>query len=454
MKKIFLLLSVFLGIYLVGVLMFIGRFSIGSYVDNISLVYKTPGEAAMELTHQTQSNVITFVSESFGTECLTFEQLGIVRTGDLNFGNVKTNCFLWFVPKTYTIQNHFSYDDDVLKNGLQNLSVVRNGLIDSVSAYVVKQSDGSYQVIPEVIGDRIDIDKLKECVLNSLSSDFIVDVDKQSCYQVPDVIVGDNGYLMFHTDDMNERLVQIVLDFGIGVQEVISEDDLKSMYFVENGRLCINYDAIVNYVDLLRQNYDTYGKERLFHTSMNTDLYVSTIDQTVCDFAGWELDTHSLVDSIYNALIQQQDVVIEVPWLHRGVDHGKDNDFGNTYLEISIDNQHMWLYVDSQLVCDTDVVTGLATMPNRVTPRGVFRTTDFYREHTMTGSYGSAFCHYFIRVTLNGIGIHDASWRSEFGGSIYLNDGSHGCINTPYDAEKLIFETLYGRNTYTPIIIW
>ena len=73
MKKIFLLLSVFLGIYLVGVLMFIGRFSIGSYVDNISLVYKTPGEAAMELTHQTQSNVITFVSESFGTECLTFE---------------------------------------------------------------------------------------------------------------------------------------------------------------------------------------------------------------------------------------------------------------------------------------------------------------------------------------------------------------------------------------------
>ena len=28
-----------------------------------------------------------------------------------------------------------------------------------------------------------------------------------------------------------------------------------------------------------------------------------------------------------------------------------------------------------------------------------------------------------------GIGFHDASWRDEFGGDIYLTDGSHGCIN-------------------------
>ena len=32
-----------------------------------------------------------------------------------------------------------------------------------------------------------------------------------------------------------------------------------------------------------------------------------------------------------------------------------------------------------------------------------------------------------------GEGIHDATWRSYFGGDIYTYDGSHGCINCPYN---------------------
>ena len=27
--------------------------------------------------------------------------------------------------------------------------------------------------------------------------------------------------------------------------------------------------------------------------------------------------------------------------------------------------------------------------------------------------------------------MHDASWRSQFGGSIYKYNGSHGCVNMP-----------------------
>ena len=41
-----------------------------------------------------------------------------------------------------------------------------------------------------------------------------------------------------------------------------------------------------------------------------------------------------------------------------------------------------------------------------------------------------------------GIGLHDASWRSEFGGSIYKTRGSHGCVNTPYSAMKTIYENV------------
>ena len=34
-------------------------------------------------------------------------------------------------------------------------------------------------------------------------------------------------------------------------------------------------------------------------------------------------------------------------------------------------------------------------------------------------------------INWTGIGFHDADWRSSFGGSIWISNGSHGCINIP-----------------------
>ena len=39
-----------------------------------------------------------------------------------------------------------------------------------------------------------------------------------------------------------------------------------------------------------------------------------------------------------------------------------------------------------------------------------------------------------------GIGIHDATWRSKFGGDIYKYDGSHGCINLPLSFAAQVYE--------------
>ena len=50
-----------------------------------------------------------------------------------------------------------------------------------------------------------------------------------------------------------------------------------------------------------------------------------------------------------------------------------------------------------------------------------------------------------------GVGLHDATWRGSFGGTIYKTNGSHGCVNIPLKAAKVVYENL----TYTmPIIVW
>ena len=49
------------------------------------------------------------------------------------------------------------------------------------------------------------------------------------------------------------------------------------------------------------------------------------------------------------------------------------------------------------------------------------------------------------------VGIHDAAWRSEFGGEIYKKDGSHGCVNTPPDMAEKIYNNI---EIGVPIIVY
>ena len=50
-----------------------------------------------------------------------------------------------------------------------------------------------------------------------------------------------------------------------------------------------------------------------------------------------------------------------------------------------------------------------------------------------------------------GFGIHDASWRSYFGGDIYKGNGSHGCVNAPHDKAAEIYE---HTDLNTPVFIY
>ena len=42
----------------------------------------------------------------------------------------------------------------------------------------------------------------------------------------------------------------------------------------------------------------------------------------------------------------------------------------------------------------------------------------------------------------NSIGLHDASWRWQFGGEIYKTNGSHGCVNLPYNVAQTIYDNI------------
>lgn len=49
------------------------------------------------------------------------------------------------------------------------------------------------------------------------------------------------------------------------------------------------------------------------------------------------------------------------------------------------------------------------------------------------------------------IGIHDASWRNTFGGTIYKTSGSHGCINVPPAFAEQLFNAV---DKGTPVVAY
>lgn len=128
--------------------------------------------------------------------------------------------------------------------------------------------------------------------------------------------------------------------------------------------------------------------------------------------------------------------------------HGK-NDYGDSYVEINLTAQHMFLYKDGKLVIDSDFVSGNVSK-NNVTPTGAYGVTYTEKNATLRGENYETPVTYWMPFAGN-VGMHDAYWRSKFGGSIYKYAGSHGCINLPPEVAKVVFENV--KKNY-PVLVY
>ena len=91
-----------------------------------------------------------------------------------------------------------------------------------------------------------------------------------------------------------------------------------------------------------------------------------------------------------------------------------------TYIEIDLSAQHVWLYEDGKLVMDTDCVTGTDNT-TRATPTGSYFISERVNGKYLRGATWNTWVDKWMRLTPDGVGLHDASWRGKFGGNIYKN---------------------------------
>lgn len=198
---------------------------------------------------------------------------------------------------------------------------------------------------------------------------------------------------------------------------------------------------VAAYVQGLRNKYDTPAGTQTWQSADGTAKSIKTN-------YGWHIDQAKETEALIANIQSLQSVTREPVYASRAVQTEMPQ-WGKTFVEIDISSQHVYFYQDGNCVWDSKCVTGTATDPDRATPTGVFALKYKQRDRVLRGrinpqtgkpSYESPVAYW---MPFNGnIGLHDANWRSSFGGNIYLKSGSHGCINLPPKNAKTLYELI------------
>ena len=116
----------------------------------------------------------------------------------------------------------------------------------------------------------------------------------------------------------------------------------------------------------------------------------------------------------------------------------------STYVDIDISDQVVTYFQNNEVLFQSSCVSGLNN-GKRNTPYGTYKILTKVPGKRLKGPTWNCWVDRWMKFTNSNIGLHDASWRSSFGGEIYQTNGSHGCCNLPHDAAMTAGELLtYG----------
>lgn len=242
--------------------------------------------------------------------------------------------------------------------------------------------------------------------------------------------------MIYHFGDAREEIgTRIISDW-------IRVDEDGEIMMDEDGEIMIDEDLIREYIAYLASKYDTFNTERNFVTHQGDIVVVER------GTYGNQLDQETEFAFLQDAFAHLRSGEREPVYLQKALYQGED-DLGDTFIEIDLTNQVLYYHFDGEIVITTDIVSGNVSKGHK-TPARVCYVYYMAKDRILRGADYASHVDYWMAV-YGGIGIHDADWRSKFGGDIYLNNGSHGCINVPQE----IMDEIYEMTTInTPVIMY
>lgn len=228
-------------------------------------------------------------------------------------------------------------------------------------------------------------------------------------------------------------------DGGETTSETLSRDVLGSLYYVnpEDYTIQVDEEILGNYVNSLVETHSAADKTTKFKTTGGSYININVTEE------GQSVDGVALYNDLLECLKNKTGGTRTAPYT--AVTDSSEGYWGGNYVEIDLTSQHLWLYRNGECIVSCGVVSGCVANNTR-TPTGNFtifaKNTDRYLNGTnVDGSRYRSWVSYFMPFS-GGCGIHDATWRSSFGGDQYLYNGSHGCVGVSLSNAKTIYNNV------------
>ncbi len=342
---------------------------------------------------------------------------------------------MFFETNEHTTTIMVEYDEEALEETFYSLECMdTSNMVASTDAYIEFQEE-EYVIVPYELGTTIEETILKDAIATSLLSlTGNLSLEEVECYTLPD-ITEESQELNDMADELNTYLHgTITYEEG----DEVDEEVLSTWIIIgENNEISFDEEKITAFVAELAEKYNTVGTTRTFTAADGATAEVSGGN------FGWTVDEATEVEQIILDIEGGVAVEREISYSKRGISHG-DVDWGTSYTEIDLTDQKVYYILDGEVVVEGSIVTGDVDGGN-ATPQGTYsltyKTTNAVLRGTQyaDGSYAYESPVSYWMPFNNGIGMHDASWRSEFGGDIYKTSGSHGCVNMSYSTAQAIY---------------
>lgn len=228
--------------------------------------------------------------------------------------------------------------------------------------------------------------------------------------------------------------MKIVYKFGKSRVVLTSEDVVDWVRYWPDGHWDIDDAKIADYIENLQKHFDTCDKEKFFVTTGKKQLWLKG------DY-GWRLDREKEVKEISKLLRRNGTTIHPLHFLTEASERNRPyRDYGNSYVEIDLSRQVLWLYEEGKVTVRSDIVSGLMNT-DRQTPSGIFCVKYKQSPAVLRGADYTSPVSFWMPFN-GGIGLHDATWQPAFGGDLCYTKGSHGCINLPLEKAEKIYEKI------------
>lgn len=442
-------------------------FSFMTYINGIYCTGKNVEAVNMELSESYDYEGL-MVNAKAGSFYIAAKDIGYVfdYREPLNHYLAVQNPYLWVTnltegKKEYTLLPAVSFDAALLDALMER--EFEKQISSSKNEVSLELTDSGF-VLNNNKNEILDVSKAKTVIIQAFQDGRTrIDLSDEGCYYSEAYTDKEKKLFEFYDrlsafqnrnvsylfDNEMERFTSLDMVKMLSFYEVyqekaeknesINETQLLEEFTDEEGNLLIDEESVSALLDEKLAPYNTYQN----HTFITHDRRTLQIKAGTY---GNKIAMKTEKEKLLAFLRSDEEEYTRTPeYIREALFKGK-NDIGDTYIEVDIGQQKMFYYRDGDLVIETDVVTG----KNNATREEVCYVYAKQRNRILRGPGYESFVNYWMPVS-GGIGIHDATWRSKFGGDIYIRDGSHGCVNTPLEIVEKMYEVV---EVGTPCILY